>query len=152
MTDLALIWDAASFSGDLAVADGDLATDSGLRGAIMVSLFSDARARADDELPYEGADRRGWWGDVGAQDAGDALGSRLWLLARAKRTPANLARAREAALEALDWLMRDGVVAELDVTSVDFAPDGLKVAVVLTRPGGPARQRYDFVWKGLIAE
>lgn len=149
MTDLALTWNSAAFSADLSVDAGDLATDTGLRSAILVSLFTDRRARPDDVLPYEGAERRGWWGDVAAEEADDAIGSRLWLLEREKQTPQVLARAREYALEALAWLLRDGVVAQLEVTAEVVAPGVLGLAVFITRPGGPARQRFDFVWRGL---
>ena len=149
MTDVALFWNAETFSADLAIVAGDLATDAGLQGAFLVSLFTDARARPDDVLPYEGADRRGWWGDVGAAEAGDQTGSRLWLLAREKRTPRVIAQAREMALEAVNWVVRDGVAAELDVTAEPFGADGVAFAIFVTRPGGPTRQRFDFVWKGL---
>lgn len=149
MTDLALFWNDETFSADVSVKDGDLATDTGLRSAILVSLFTDRRARPDDKLPYEGAERRGWWGDVADEEADDLIGSRLWLLEREKQTSQVVARAREYALEALAWLLRDGVAAALDVTAEVVAPGVLGLAVFVTRPGGPARQRFDFVWRGL---
>lgn len=149
MSDVALFWDAEAFTADLGIAAGDLDTDSGLAGAILLSLFTDARARPDDVLPYEGADRRGWWGDVAADEADDRMGSRLWLLSREKLTTTVLARAREYALEAVAWLLRDGVASTVDVTTEVGAPGVMGIAVYVTRPGGPARQRYDFVWKGL---
>lgn len=149
MTDAALIWDDQSFSADLALAAGDLATDTGLHGALLVSLFTDRRARADDVLPSEDGDRRGWWGDVTAAEADDLIGSRLWLLSREKLTARVLARAREYGLEAVAWLLRDGVAAEIDVTTEIAAPGVLAIAVYVTRPGGPARQRFDFVWRGM---
>lgn len=149
MTDVALFWNADTFSADMAIEAGDLATDAGLQGALLVSLFTDARARADDVLPYGGADRRGWWGDVAASEAGDQTGSRLWLLAREKRTPRVIAQSREMAVEAVSWLVRDGIAADLDVIAEAFGADGLAFAVIITRPGGPTRQRFDFVWRGL---
>ncbi len=149
MSDGALIWDAVAFAADLAIVSGDLATDSGLEGAVLLSLFTDARARPDDVLPYEGADRRGWWGDVAAGEADDRIGSRLWLLSREKLTSTVLARAREYALESVAWLLRDGVASVVDVATEVVAPGVMGIAVFVTRPGGPARQRFDFVWRGL---
>lgn len=64
MTDIALAWDNALFAADLAIEGGRLVTDDGLRTAILISLFTDARANDDDPLPEPGADRRGWWGDA----------------------------------------------------------------------------------------
>lgn len=149
MTDLALFWDISDFSADLAVQAGDLASDAGLASAIGISLFTDARARPDDVLPYDGADRRGWWGDIAAADDDDHIGSRLWLLSREKQMSVVVVRARELALEAVAWLLRDGIAAQLDVETEIVAPGVLAIAVYVTRPGGPSRQRFDFVWRGL---
>ena len=158
MTDLALIWNAEAFAGDLLLDGGSLATDDGLRSAILISLFSDARAPDGAELPEDGADRRGWWGDAFAADtfAGgaqpvNALGSTLWLLARAKITAAVLQQARSAVQAALAWLLRDGIARAIEVAvEAQLSPGGsqrLAIAVMLDRPQGPARERYDFVWE-----
>ena len=68
MTDLALHFAPGAWSADLSILGGDLATDDGLRTAVIISLFTDARARADDPLPEADADRRGWWGDCGSDE------------------------------------------------------------------------------------
>ncbi|RHW17212.1 hypothetical protein D1610_11730 [Sphingomonas gilva] len=145
MTDIALIWDAEPGAADVALEGGRLVTDDGLRTAILISLFSDARAQDDDPLPQPGADRRGWWGDAFGTE-GDATGSRLWLLSREKITAATVARAREYAREALAWLTADGVCSAYAIEAEAQAPDILAIGVVLDRPEGPARQRYDFTW------
>lgn len=147
MTDIALLWDADSFTADLALRDGALATDDGMRTAILISLFTDARAEADDELPDSGGDRRGWWGDAFPPVAGDETGSRLWLLFRSKITPATINRARDYARTALAWIVEDGIAAAVDVTVEAQERHRLAIGVVLTRPTGPARDRYDFVWE-----
>jgi phage gp46-like protein len=149
MTDLALFWDGEAAAADLALVSGDLATEEGLRTAVIVSLFTDRRARPDDRLPQEGADRRGWWGDVAAAEADDEIGSRLWLLQREKQTPETVTRAREYALEALGWMLRDRVAAAVEVEAEITRPGMLGLRVTVTRPDGPGRQRFDFVWKAL---
>lgn len=111
---------------DLALDGYDLATEGGLHTAVIVSLFTDRRAESDDEIPDGSGDRRGWWADP-------ALGSRLWLLARAKETPDTLARARAYAIEALQWLIDDGVATAVDVTA-EWAQRfvvGLRVVITL---------------------
>lgn len=121
---------------DLAVDGYDLATEDGLRTAVIVSLFTDRRAEPDDEIPDGSGDRRGWWADP-------TLGSRLWLLARAKETPDTLARARAYAIEALQWLVDDGVATAVDVTA-EWARRGvlgLRIAITLAD-----RSRYDGVF------
>ncbi len=99
---------------DLSLTNADLTTDSGLRAAVMVSLFTDRRAENDDADPFQG-DRRGWWADTYADQAGDLIGSRLWLLARAKRTPDTLRRVTEAAESCLAWLVEDGAATSVAV-------------------------------------
>lgn len=149
MTDLAMIWEGEDRAADLQLVDGDLAAEDGLRTAVILSLFTDRRARPDDILPEADADRRGWWGDVAAASPDDQIGSRLWLLSREKRRPEVVARAREYAEEALAWLVRDSVARSVKVEA-EITPQGwLGLGVVIERPGGPARQRFDFVWRGL---
>lgn len=150
MTDLALAYASAEIeAADLLLVGGDLATDDGLRTAVIVSLFTDARAAADDPLPEPGADRRGWWGDAVPRTAGDVIGSRLWLLAREKITGSVLARAREYAEEALAWLVEDRVASAVDVQVEARRPQTLAIGVTIKRPNGPDRSRYDFVWESI---
>lgn len=152
MTDIALIWDEVLFAGDIAVEGGALATDDGLRTAIAISLFSDARADDDDALPEPGADRRGWWGDAFPAEADDLseLGSKFWLLARSKTTADTLRKAENYAQVALRWIVRDGIARAVAVTVERQVIDGterLAIGVALDRPTGPARERYDFTWE-----
>lgn len=166
MTDLALRWDPDRFAADLALVGGALATDDGLRSAILIALFSDARAPDVAELPEPGGERRGWWGDalapnplnslVARDDPRNFIGSLLWLLRRSKITQAVLQRARQHAAEALDWIVRDGIASAIDVEveaqppAPGEAPQRLAIGVALTRPGGPDRQRFDFVWEASV--
>ncbi|MEO6359898.1 MAG: phage GP46 family protein [Sphingomicrobium sp.] len=150
MTDLALRWDTELFGADLALDGAALATDDGLKTAVIISLFTDARARDDDPLPdagEHGGDRRGWWGDAEPAIARDAIGSRLWLLSREKRLPSVVARAREYSEEALAWLVRDGVADRVSVQAEAVGEQTLGILVEITRPAGPGRLRFDFVWE-----
>lgn len=106
MTDL-LIREGA----DIALAGGDLVLDTGLGSAVVRSLLTDRRATPTELAADGGGDARGWWGD----DAGDAWGSGLWLLARGKATQETLTRARELARESLRWLVDDGIAQAVDV-------------------------------------
>lgn len=146
MTDLALFWTNAKWQADLGLDGAALATDDGLQTAIIVSLFTDARARDDDPLPAP-EDRAGWWGDAVAPIAADRIGSRLWLLRREKRLASVVARAREYAAEALAWLTEDGVAEKVEVFAEAVGDQTLAIEVFITRPGGPGRQRFDFTWE-----
>jgi phage gp46-like protein len=147
MTDLVLSWLSNASMADLVLASGQLLTDEGLESAVLISLFTDRRAEADDTLPQPGADPRGWWGDAIAQDEGDQIGSRLWLLAREKQLSSVVARAKLYAEEALAWLVEDGVAARVVVTAEIVAEGALGLGVEIYRPQGPARFRFDYVWK-----
>ena len=97
--------------GDLALSSQGLGVDPGLGSAVLLSLFCDARARRDD-LPEDTLEsRRGWWGDL----EGDRFGSRLWLQRRAKQTGPTLREFEQAALDALEWLVREQVVQRVEV-------------------------------------
>jgi phage gp46-like protein len=147
MTDIALIPVQGDFSADLAVLGGDLQSDQGMNTAIIISLFSDARAGDDDALPQENADRRGWWADAYSPIPGDVTGSKLWLLYRAKQTADVLVSARQYALDALGWMLTDGVAASVDVVATFPQRGWLALGVTVQRPSGPGRLHYDYVWK-----
>jgi phage gp46-like protein len=125
MTDIALALTHNGTAIDLALGTYDLASESGLRSAVIISLYTDRRAEADDVLPDGTEDRRGFWADP-------TLGSRLWLLARAKETDDVLARAREYANEALAWLLDDGVARAVEVTATWVAKGVLGLIVTIT--------------------
>lgn len=147
LADLALTWSIATGDADLALIDADLASDIGLETAVMLSLYCDRRAEPDDLPPSDDArDRRGWWADQFADVPGDLIGSRLWLLDRAKATNETVLRAREYVREALAWMIEDRVIAGLDV-EVTMTPDGLMIALGLQRPGrDPVAFRFAHTW------
>lgn len=169
MTDIALTFDPGIAAFDLALSGPDLLTDDALDTAILISIYSDRRARLDDVLPDPNGSRRGWWGDAIADVEGDQIGSRLWLLSREKQTPDVLNRAREIVAESLDWLVEDGVARSVTVGAdwIDASPTlpsgdrvtvggrvvragllGLTVTVV--RPDGSDRsRRFDVVWQAI---
>lgn len=96
---------------DFLLEDGDLALDLGLETAVLLSIFTDAEAEPEDELPDGSDDRRGWW----AADRGVAWGSRFWLTARRSLTPATVALAVSTVRESLQWLVDSGVAESVEV-------------------------------------
>jgi phage gp46-like protein len=134
------------FAFDITLTGPDLTPEQGMTTAVIISLFTDARAADDDVLPNPGGDRRGWWGDTYAAIPGDVQGSKLWLLDRGKQTPDVLVSAKQYAEAALQWLVDDGVAAGV-VATASFTQTGWwALNVVITRPDGQARLNYDFVW------
>lgn len=117
MADIRTVWNADTQSGDWRVVDGGLDASSDLETAVLLSLFTWARASEDDELPVKGGDRKGWWGN----HEGEALhglkelGSKLWLLSRRLATEETRQDAIRHAADALKWMTARGVAARVEV-------------------------------------
>ena len=150
LADLALTWSNTTGDADLSIIDLDLASDRGLVTAMVLSLFTDRRAEADDVPPSGDArDLRGFWADEFADVEGDRFGSRLWLLARSKRTNETLLRAKEYVLEALAWALEDKVAKSIEVT-VEAIGSALVFEVGLLRPTGDRVEfRFAHAWDHL---
>ena len=131
MTDIAL--DLAG--KDIALSGADLGRDSGLRTAVMISLFTDRRAAADDIVPDGSGDRRGSWMDSYTPGS-YRIGSRLWLLGREKETAETLRRAREYAAESLQWLVDDGVAKTVAVIAERLRSGVLALTTTITLTDG----------------
>lgn len=120
---------------DLAREETGALTDAdGFESAVMLSLFSDARASKDEVM---GDDPRGWWGDTWSEVMNDKLGSRLWTVLRGGSL-AEHASARTAAEEALQWLVTDGVAAAVSCV-VSLADEGVVLRVEISKPKGLTR-------------
>jgi len=129
-----LRWSNVAQQADLRRRGGNFLSDEGLETAVVISLFTDRRAKPDDEIPDGTDDRRGWWGDVFPDFENDEIGSRLWLLSRAKATQNNLRLAKDYTEEALAWMVQDGVAQSVEVETEN--QDGtLAIGVKITKPG-----------------
>lgn len=152
MADARITFDAESLSGDLRVVNGQLEPEAGLLTAVVISLFTDRRARADDPLPARETNRRGWWGDVLPEAAGDQIGSRLWLLSREKTTEQVRLRAIEYAREALAWLREDGIAEDVEIEAEIQRPNAgvpsvLALGIRIVKPEDrEIAFRFRYVW------
>lgn len=147
MTDLRTIFIDLERGADLALEAFALATDDGLETAVILSLFSDARAHDDDTLPPGQTDRRGWWADAWPAADGDRFGSRLWLLRASKQLQQSLNVAREYAEEALAWLVTDEVASRVEVETFIARDEVMGLIVRITRPDGSTTPiRFETLW------
>lgn len=121
-------------------------TDKNLIRTVVISLFTWRRAGPDD--PVDDEERYGWWGDSFPRVADDRIGSRLWLLRRVKLTGQTQRDAEFYANEALRWLVDDGQVLDIAVTSERAGVDRLNLRVVLTLlSGAPLNIESDQLWQ-----
>ena len=150
---IALGWNPATQSGDvIRTATGALADDDSLATAVLLSLFLDRQADADDALPDANGGgalfaRRGWIGDAIAMRQGEAttdrIGSRLWLLSRASQLPETLRLAEDYAAEALAWLTADGLATSVAVTAEWIARGTMALTIQIALPAGET-QAYSY--------
>lgn len=119
---------------DVALENGDLAQDDGLRTAVLLSLFLDRVASDDDAVDDD--DRRGSWMDQYLDNPNDHLGSRLWLLRRAKETADTLQRARTYTEEALRWMVEDGIARKVETEAEWVRAGVLGLGVTITLADG----------------
>lgn len=152
------VWNPATLSGDWALAGfsgvnaGGLLAQAPLQTAVVLALFTDRRCPDNHPLAaLAGSDKRGWWGDGidVREDLGEApLGSLLWLLERAPLTDDTATWARSMALDALQPLVKGGVVAKTVVTT-EVADHRLNMLVQLYARDGTLAyaQQFDNLWR-----
>lgn len=145
--DIRILWDNDIAEGDWGLALGDAESGQDLETACLVSLFTD-RLATPDFVPTDGTtDRRGWWADLYDDRP---LGSNLWQLERARKTRDTLGRARFYALDALQWLVEDGIARAVHCNTRWLTPTMLGIAVAIIRPdGSETRFRYGWAWDNL---
>lgn len=147
--DIATIWGPDgtmgdwSMSGPLLLAGGDLVT------ALLISLFTDRISNADDAITDGSGDPRGWWGDAGQSYP---IGSRLWLLERARLNRATAINAKNYITEAVQWMIDDGVVEKFDVATEIQFPSRLNASIIAYRQNSPVlTENFAWVWSELDA-
>lgn len=113
MPDIALHFNNTVKEFDISIAGGDLASCDSLETAVIVSLFTWARADINEVEPN--ATRFGWWGDKVDEDSPDSTGSKLYLLKRCKITDKTISQAEEYIRDALKWMIDDGVASQISI-------------------------------------
>jgi phage gp46-like protein len=150
--DISLAWDSVTQTADWSFQSGDLTTGNDLATAVIVSLFSDRRA-PPDYVPIDASNYRGgWWGD---QYQASPIGSRLWMLARAKYTSAAQITklAKGYCDEALAWMISDGVAQSVTVTADLLSPGVLAISINIVQPRQQAGKvfRFSLLWAQALA-
>lgn len=146
MPDITLAWNSAVRHADWMQNGALLATGNDLVSAIIISIFSDRRAEPGDVIPDGSNDPRGWWAD------GDVpIGSRMWLLRRAKQTLTTLQLAYDYLAESLQWLIDDGVVGTFEIKTQWVRTGMLGAQITAYSPTGTqlATGLYTWAWTGI---
>ncbi len=118
--------------GNINILGNDLERDPGLETSILISLFSNKRADVSDTLPDRSGDLQGWWGDTST----DKIGSKLWTLRRSSLTPDVPAKTELICIDALNWMVEDGVAKSIDVSTETIDKDRLLISIKVEQPDG----------------
>ena len=132
---------------DLKISDdGDLEVVDFVEQAIITSLFTDARA-SDDEVPIK-EQQRGWFGNLYNVNQDRVLGSKLWLFSQSRNTNETANLIKNAAYNALKWLIEDGFLKDIQITTLkDFKKLTLNIKIITLEN---EINNYDFtLWEGI---
>lgn len=150
MADIRTVWNAETQTADWQIVGGALDSSGDMETAVLLSLFTWARASEDDELPYKGADRKGWWGNLDGEELHGMkeLGSKLWLLSRRLQNEETRQDAIRYAADALKWMKDSAVVARIDVDAQWVARGFLGLIIKLYDADGGVvfDRRYAWAW------
>jgi phage gp46-like protein len=130
----------------------DIKGDEGLENAVLISLFTNRRVNDETVLPGNANDKGGWWGNEFNEFE---IGSRLWLLRRAKNTDDTLSLAEQYARESMNWMLENNVAQRVDVATSFVDRKTMLMEVQVIRPDvtqqGEYTYRYFFNWENQIA-
>ena len=133
--------------GTINILGNDVERDDGLETSILISLFSDRRADDSDVLPDSSGDKRGYWADT----SNDKIGSKLWLLARTALTADVPARAEKYIKDALQWMLDDGLIKNMEISVLRSGMDTLLISIKLLQPTGTEKfYKYSYNWQAEI--
>ena len=134
---------------DISILNGDLKECDDLDSAVIISLFTWARAAAGEV--DENAPRFGWFGDKIDADSTDSTGSKLYLLKRKKITNQTIMDAREYIEQALRWMIEDGVATEIKAEVERNASDVNRVdaLVQIVRGDRSRTMKFNDLWSFL---
>jgi len=141
--------------------DGTLDDTQALATAVIVALGTDALADPSDILPDpDSTDRRGWWGNLDAQEiwGGWDIGCKLWLLTRSKITGAEawegatVTRVEQYIRDAIQPFIDRRIGSKMLVQAERVGRDQINAVVRLYR--GPELEielQYQILWSDIIA-
>lgn len=128
----------------------ELLQDFGLENAILISLFTDARADDNESTSDKSSNRRGWWCDDIDKDN---TGSKLWVvLSRAKLSDPIIPAVNKAVKDSLAWLIEDNVAKQINV-DCQIVSDLLAIKIeILSFNLKSKSYKYYYNWKNQTSQ
>lgn len=115
---------------DISFTNGDLTSTNSLDTAVLMSLYTDARA-SNSEVP-EIQRRRGWWGNIVSNYPDYQIGSKLWLLYQARLNQNTLNLVKTYIYNCLSWMIDDGYITNIGIDTEATSNEGILVGIVLS--------------------
>lgn len=135
---------------DLVIENGEFKTINSFDTAIFMSLFCERRA--DESEQSVNFLRRGWWGNLLGLIEGFEIGSKLWLLFQSRVTQDTANFATTYAKDGLQWLVEDGFLDDILVTSQIVENDKVRLDIVLMRSNNVVDSRSFILWENTFKE
>ncbi|MCJ8322796.1 MAG: phage GP46 family protein [Rhizobiales bacterium] len=124
------VWDVKKKCGIWIIDNQMLKHDSALYTCIILCLFTDKKLGEGMTAPDGTKDQRGWFGDSLLLDGEFEIGSYLWTLDREYLTDGIEQTASDFAVEALQPLVDQKVISQLNVQSkIDRSASQLEISL-----------------------
>lgn len=142
--DIAIVVDSETGARDITIgSNGDLLQSDGFDTSIDNSILVNRRA-SSEEVP-QAQERRGWIGDLFPRREGFKVGSKIWLFEQRRRTQDVINAIRDAAQEALQWMIDEGQVERIEVTAEAVGSSGVRLQIQIF-VGNNRIKRYFTLW------
>lgn len=146
---------------DWVLSPQGLSEEEELATAVRVALCTDALAAPTDILTDpDSTDRRGWWGDLDAEEIWDGwapIGSKHWILMRSKISDANsvdgstVSRAEQYTRTALQPFITKRIATRIDVQATRIGRQEIDVFVRMYRGPLPAIElQFAYLWNQVV--
>lgn len=123
-------------------ADGDIAMSESLDNFILMTIFAEVRATAD-EIP-ENTKRRGWVGNETTPNF--EQGSKAWLFEQERATGSTLAELGAVINNAMQVLVTEGLASSVTTDTPKLKNNKVTVTINIYRDGSPVDTRFFELW------
>lgn len=148
MTDFKLLFEPnrTDMYSDISWAGTTFEEHDGFEVAVMLSHFCDAPVTEDEALTP--GDLRGFWGD---DVLGYTLGSKLWLLDRAKITQETLVLAKQYSEECMQWAIDQDIMSSVEAEALKIGTNRIRITNVMKTPKGDINEfAFSTMWKAQL--
>lgn len=144
MSDIKLVQKGAKF--DIGFSGADIELTDSLENSVAISLMLDTKAeQRNSEFAHVEHTHGGWWAD---SIDGYEIGSRLWTLCKNKNSEQTKETARKLCVDALQWMIDDGVAKDVTAEIIGVSKERIDVAITITRPDGTnERTEFQINWE-----